>query len=214
MSRDSGFSLVELLVSLAILGLLSLMLLQGVFSGRRVWERLDSRAVRLETVEDAQSALRDRLERAFPLTRYDASAPFADFQGEAKVVRFLAPPPLSARPAALRRYTLGLTTSGDLVLTSASDVALDAARASEQTVLLRNVRSVDFTYWGVAPPDNVERWRPTWRARPTTPQLVRIRLAFQPGDRRVWPELIVRPAANVGSACVVDATTGACRGLG
>jgi hypothetical protein len=32
------------------------------------------------------------------------------------------------------------------------------------------------------------------------------------GDPRVWPELIVHPAATVDSLCVIDAATGDCRG--
>lgn len=210
--RAAGFSLVELLVSLAILGLLSLLLLNGVFSGRRVWERLETRQSALEDVEGAQAAIRTRLERTYPLTRFDASAPYVDFEGEAQTLRFLAPPALADRPAALQRYTLGLTGAGELVLAASSDLALDAGRANARHVLLRNVRAVDFAYWGAAPPDDTPRWRPAWRTQPASPELVRLRIEFQPGDRRRWPELIVRPAANVGSTCVLDPATGRCGG--
>jgi general secretion pathway protein J len=211
---DAGFSLVELLVSVALLGLLSLLMLNGVFSGRRVWERLENRTAAVESVEAAQTTLRARLQRSFPLARYDASAPYVDFEGEADTLSFLAPPALAARPAALRRFTLGVSGTGDLVLVSASDLALDAREASAEEVLLSGVQSVDIAYWGAAPPDGGVRWRSRWVSQPTPPELVRIRVVLAPGDRRFWPELLVRPAADLASNCVLDPVTGLCGSAG
>ena len=201
MSRQDGFTLIEALASLAILGLVSAMLVAGVGGGRRVWERLEQNAATGESVEMAQSVLRDRLERAYPATRYDASAPYVDFEGQAAQAVFLGP----ASPATdspIVRQTLSLSPAGELLLSH------DGSR----TALLAGVRSMELSYFGPWSLDPRPGWRERWESLPEPPRLVRVRLAFQPGDRRVWPELLIRPAADVGAACLLNRATGRCRG--
>jgi prepilin-type N-terminal cleavage/methylation domain-containing protein len=213
--RDRGFTIIELLVSLVILSMLTLMIITGLGSGRRVWERMDQNALALETVEGAQTLLRDRIERTYGATRYDTAAPYADFRGLSNRLNFLAPPPEVARPQALRRYDLSLGAAGDLILSSWSDVAADPDHpAITSVVVLRGVQAMDIAYFGVAPPDNTPRWRPAWIEQPAPPRLVRVRLAFASGDHREWPDMIVKPAADVDIRCILDIATGRCGGRG
>ncbi len=211
--RDSGFTLVELMASLAIMAMISVLLSSGLVTGRRVWARMDRATASGEAVEGAQGALRSLLERPYPITRFDASAPYVDFEGGAGGLAFLGPPADAARPAALRRYQLGLSAAGDLVLSSATSLNPDRhAPYTDQIVLLRGAQGLDLAYFGTAPPDSSERWRDLWRDRPTPPELVRIRVRFPAGDHRQWPDLIIRPLPNVDGQCTLDAATGRCRG--
>jgi len=156
--------------------------------------------------------LRERLERIFPATRYDKIPSYADFDGVADRVMFLSTPRDVGAPSALRRYQLSVASNGDLVLASVSDVAADPTKPDENLVLLHNVQGLDIAYFGVAPPDNRPGWRFTWEQRPAPPQLIRIRLQFAPQDPRVWPELLIKPAAMVDSMCVLMVMTKKCRG--
>ena len=207
---SAGFALVELLASLVIFGMIALMLVQGVSTGRRVWEGVDTAAAAGEAVQTAQLQLRDSLERAYPATRYDYGSPYVDFQGAAAAIKFLAPPSDLQRPAALRRYNLVVTAGGDLVLESVSDVASDFGAARETRVLLRGVEQLDLAYFGPAAPDFMPRWRARWTFQPALPTLVRVRLSLASGDRRQWPDLLIRPQATVDSDCVLY--MGKCRG--
>ena len=119
----AGFALVEAIASLVIMGMVGLMIVQGLGAGRRVWERIDTREAAGETLDSAQTMLRDRVEQIYPATLFERSPPFVDFDGQSQRLAFLANPPQSERPAPLRRYTLGLNTKGQLVLASVSDVA-------------------------------------------------------------------------------------------
>ena len=121
----AGYTLVEMLASLIIVGLISALMLSGLNTGRRVWERADVANFAGETISGAQMLLRERLERAFPATRYDKIPTYADFAGTAEAVNFLSPPRDIHAPQALMRYTLGLASNGDLVLSSLSDLAVD-----------------------------------------------------------------------------------------
>jgi general secretion pathway protein J len=208
MRSDRGISLVETLAALAIVGMTCVMLVSGVSASRRAWERIDQKRGGVETVVSAQNLIRLKLEHAFPQTRYDASAPYADFAGETNGVNFLAPASAADGRQALRRYALKVSPAGDLVLESASDVAAEN-RPPGNDVLLKGINSVSLAYFS---PDAAQGWQPRWQSRDTLPALVRIHVDFASGDTRFWPDLIVRPAATVDTLCVLNTASGRCRG--
>ncbi len=211
-SSSRGFALVEALASLVVVGMIGLMLMAGVTTGRRVWERIDTREARGETLDAAQISLRGRFEQAFPQTLYDEDPPYIEFQGTDRIVTFLANPPEAGRPAPLRHYTLSLDTAGELALASISDPDPPEHAIVTREVLLRGVRQIDMAYFGSAQPDNTRRWRPVWHDNAVLPELIRVRLAFEPGDPRLWPDLIVRPRATIDSACLLNTITHRCKG--
>ena len=208
---SDGFALVEALASLVIVGLIGLMLFEGIGTGARVWERMDARQSGRENVDSAQSTLRDRLEEIYPATLYDKTPPYADFAGQASHIEFISSPPQSARPAPLRRYGVLLNTAGQLILTSVSDVAPRTDTVVNQ-VMLRGVRAIDIAYFGSAQPDFTRQWRPSWDDESLLPDAIRIRLAFEPGDRRVWPDLIIHPQVMIDTSCSVDPISHGCKG--
>lgn len=210
--RQAGFALIEVIASLVILMMISALLISGVRTGQRVWERLDRRTVAGEAVAGAQNLLRERIERAYASTRFDASTPYTEFDGDPDRLRFIAPPPPAQQPQPLRRYSLDLAANGDLVLSSWSDLAADPDRPQIfGMVVLRGVQAMEIGYFGPMTGD-AARWRSRWRAQPAPPRLLRIRLKFRQGDSRFWPELLIHPAADVDVRCQLDAATGRCAG--
>jgi general secretion pathway protein J len=210
--RTAGYALVEMLAALVIVGLTSAMMISGLGASRRVWDHVDRSNTMGDAIAGAQLLLRERIERVFPATRYDKIPSYADFDGLADKVMFLAPPRDVQAPSALRRYQLSVASNGDLVLSSVSDLAPAQNAPGENLVLLHNVQGLDIAYFGVAPPDNRPGWRFAWEQRPAPPRLIRIRVQFAPQDPRVWPELLIKPFATVDTMCVLIINTGKCRG--
>jgi general secretion pathway protein J len=211
MRREAGYTLIEMLASLIIVGLAAAMMVSGIVTGRRVWEHADAATTLGETISGTQLLLREKLERSYPATRYDKIPTYADFFGAENTVTFLAPPRDLHAPQALMRYTLGLAANGDLVLADASDVAVNPT-AQEPLVLLHNVQQLDIGYYGVVPPDKAPAWHDTWQGRPVLPLLMRIHVQFPPDDPRGWPDLLIKPFAMVDTMCVLTVMTGKCRG--
>jgi general secretion pathway protein J len=214
---EQGFTLIELLVSLALLAVTATLLLAALTTARGIEQRAEAAATASESISAAQNVLRDRIEAMVPDTFFSGSTPITDVRGDDRIFSFSATPDASRRPAPQRRYRLALTRAGELSL---FDVDAQASRPNpmapsvagwNRAPLLGNVASLRISYFGAAPPDNQRRWRDIWQDRPGLPELVRVRVGFAPGDRRLWPDLLVRPAANVTSYCIVDSVTGRCR---
>jgi len=210
--RDDGFTLIEALVSLTVLALLSLTLVAGLAAPRAVWSRQDAGLDRAEAVETAQGVLRERLQRAVPITMYDRRPPGPDFEGLASQAVFIAPPSQAQAGDSLRRYRLSLDAQSRLVLESRNRMALDQTAWPDRQVLLAGVQAIDLAYFGSVQPDMTPRWRARWSQQGSSPQLVRIRVFFPPGDRRVWPELLVQPRADIDTECELDRASKRCKG--
>ena len=214
----NGFTLIEMLVSLAVLAMTAALLMTGLAGGQSLWQRAGARAADGETVAAAQMILRDRIEHVVPVTSFDGSAPFADIGGTSQVLSFYGPPADRDRPGDLQRYRLMLSPRGELTLysvdgrTSRIEIKSPAVAGWRAAPLLDGVGTIELAYYGAAPPDNGRRWRARWQERPQPPELVRLRVVFAPGDRRTWPDLIIRPATALNSACTIDPLTGRCRG--
>jgi general secretion pathway protein J len=206
--RDDGFTLVEMLVSLALLGMAAMMMATGFSSGQRIWMSQERRAAAGQSVEAAQSLIRDRIERLHPATLFETGAAYADIDGDADHVDFIALPSDAERPAPMRRYRLSLGDRGQLMLSSPDP----AAGEPRSQPVLGGVREMQISYFGPASDGGSPAWQEDWSRRETPPELVRVRLSFAPGDPRSWPELIIRPAASVDTLCTIMAETGRCRG--
>ena len=210
---EAGFTLVEMLVSLTLLAMAAALMLEGLGSGQRLWAGEAARTARGETIEAAQSLLRTRIEGLRPTTRFDATTAYADVDGAKGQLVFVAAPGDPDQPAAARRYRLALGDRGDLLFGAApAQVDASAAPAYTDQVLMRDVEGLDISYYGPDPSGAAPHWQADWSRRASPPELVRIRLALKDGDRRVWPDLIIHPAATVDTLCTIDPSTGVCRG--
>ena len=214
---ERGFTLVELLVSLSILSLAAGMLLAGLDGAARFVAHGRATDARLDELSAAQALLRDRIERLQPTLRSDSAIAIVDARGVANAFDFVASPPDREQPDALRRYRLGLDSAGNLTLFDASilderaDRGGNALNGWARLVLLRGASGLTITYYGTDARGR-RGWQSLWRDRPQPPDLVAIRVTFPPGDRRRWPDLLIRPRATTNAACRIDATTGRCEG--
>lgn len=211
--HELGFTLVEMLVSLAIVGFASAMLLTGISTTSRALERLGGGAVAIDDVTQAQMLLRTRIERLVMAPPSNQFFVPNDVRGTTSEVRFSAPAPDGEQPIGLRRFWLSVSPLGDLTLYSAHPlddrVANNGTDGWQAARLLNDVEAVSIAYFGNDGEGFPKRWRTNW-SPPRVPDLVRIDVSFRPGDRRSWPALIIRPGAVGSLACATDDSATQC----
>jgi len=196
-----GFTLVELLVGLSLLTLISVLLFGGFRFGLRVWEVGDDRIAEANEIEMAQHLLRRQIGEAQPVVlglQPDAAPTL--FRGDSAGVLFVAPLPAHRGVGGFYLFSLaadGAQKNRQLVLRwrlyRADRLNETDFDPKDRSVLVNGIQSVAIDYFGRPAGDAPARWLERWDGALGLPQLVRLRIAFPPGDGRRWPDLVVAP---------------------
>ncbi len=195
--RHRGFSLLEMLVVLIVLGFLMLGLNQGVRTGLAFWT-VQSRHIGGTAELDTTARVLRMLLAGLPIAPGASVNPGApplalSFAGTADHLAFVGDLPTGL--GTLRRADIALELRGSRLVMAWSPHRHELASTrpvSTETELLHGVARLDLAYWGTAAPDAPASWLAQWDG-PAIPQLIRIRLTFAKGDNRHWPDMIVAP---------------------
>jgi general secretion pathway protein J len=212
---EAGFTLVELLVALALFSLLCTLLFGNVRFGMRAWQYGAAHAEQVDHTLVVQGVLRRIIEEAYPLfVAGDSAHPHVDFNGKLTSLDFLSSAPTAAGAGPRYRFLVTADKVGgkaDLVIASHPEL-VSAEDANMRTVLLADIERVEFSYFGATLSDSAPQWRNEWLQQAAVPQLVRVRTWFPAHDGRTWPDLLVMPRISADVNCVYDALTKRCRG--
>ena len=179
MSRRRGFTLLELLVALAIVGALLTLALGSLRVGLAAWRQGDDRAEAHAHLRSLSELLARSVAAAFPYRQSGAEGgePQIQFKGEAGRVSFvtLAPPFPLAAPVTFTAVTFA-RLEGDrpgLAVREKALPNLDPFEEAEPLFLDPAVTEVEFRY---LPPDG--DWTDTWDGaeKKELPRAVQIRL--------------------------------------
>ena len=192
---DRGFTIIEVLVGLTLLGALVAVLTGALRLGLLGRETVDARAEWLDEVRVTQTFVRQYIEIARPLSWVRNRRTEAAFEGEREAVSFIAAMPGWQNPAGL--YLVRIAREGDKLVmtrrvTSGGTDGFDFSDDAESTILATGVARLNFSYYGVTPPlDDAPRWHDEWQGQASKPLLVRLKLAYGDGGRNPWPVLVV-----------------------
>jgi general secretion pathway protein J len=203
---EAGFTLVEVLVSLALVALLSLLLLQGAWTATRMSRHLAA-AERQASVQAVRDHLRRTLEDAVAGIGAGRSAAFAggpdrlllvtdsertvEAGGQMRVHLGLAPSATGLAPSTTGPGAPGPGVPGlDLVEARGLDRGV-RAEAARPEPLLRGVAGWSLRYYGRRGPTPLATWGETWDVGDRLPFLVSVTVAFPQGDPRAWAPLAV-----------------------
>ncbi|MBL6854207.1 MAG: prepilin-type N-terminal cleavage/methylation domain-containing protein [Alphaproteobacteria bacterium] len=207
-SHEAGFTLVELLVAMTLLGFVSILLFGGLRLGTRVWERTETGFQGDRALHGVEEAIADAVGHAYPrLIHRSATTSEIAFSGSPSSIALTA----QTGDAGVAEVVI-TADQGAGSLTVASRSEISGATAATTTVFA-GVASATFSYFGTTAGDNEPRWHDTWQSQRALPRLVRIVVRMRDG-RQTPLDLTIAPRIQAPMDCVFDVLTDNCQGHG
>jgi len=199
--RDRGFTLLEVLVALTVLGFI----LAGLSTGAQyglLAAGSQGRTVAATGDLDAVDRALTRLVQGMDPGRNRGPPPL---RGSSGSMAFTSALPTAALLPTRSAEVVLLVEGGHLVLRAVSRQSGQRTPSPVSIELLRGVERIEASYWKSGPQPG---WVRTWDGR-GLPALVRVRLIFPASDPRRWPDIVVAPmraSATPGEGLLPRAT--------
>jgi general secretion pathway protein J len=194
-ASESGFTLLETLVVVLLLGLLVVGLGHGVRAGLALWDAQQRRVGETAELDASARILRALLTAVAVDTQNGPGANSeSEFHGDGQHLSLIGDLPTGL--GTTRRADITIAVHNRNLMLSWTphlhEIPLGPPPKPIDTELVANVAALDIAYWGSTTPDQPASWQARWDG-PAPPELVRIRLVFNTGDARRWPDLIAAP---------------------
>jgi general secretion pathway protein J len=196
---QSGFTLLELVIAMTLLGLITVMMASALQLGARALEAGDERAETANRIRVVQGFLRRQLGQARPVQWEQATGESSlVFEGQPQELRFVASPPTQRVWGGLQLVTLEAeqTETGERLILSYRMLGLQREaplepEQGERVLLFERLDQLEFSYLGRRSPDEPVTWHDQWQSTYGFPRLVRLRAKLREGGQADWPELVV-----------------------
>jgi general secretion pathway protein J len=216
--RQRGFTLIELVVAMALLATMMLLLYSGLSFSVRSWDAGDVNGRRTADRRIGENFLRRELSELFPMRWKEPNVVKFAFEGDKEHLRFVSSRPAGIAQGGLSLVSLevqdegGLSRKRNLVMRRAmpdeeqkSFAPLDKA---EPTVMIAGVQGVTFEYFGAENDFTPPQWTDTWKPTQKIPEAIRLRIV---GDDGPLPEMTVRISLGEEAGCLENAFQRNCR---
>ncbi len=201
-SAIGGFTLLEILVGVALLSLIAVAVYSSFRLGGQSWEAGEARARGSADMRLTSEFLHRQLSGAVPLALRERREMRVLFEGDPSQVSFVTE--MRAHLETIGLYDVRLAVEGSapdrrLVVTralhaSGSDEDPDAA---DQSTLLEGIVELKFAYYGALGKDGPRSWQTRWQKAPRLPEQVRLEVTTLADG--AWPPLVIPLFAHAGT---------------
>jgi general secretion pathway protein J len=204
--RERGFTLIELVIAMSLLGLILVSLFSGLRLASRSWDAGAVRAEKSNEMRLVQDFIRRAIAQTHPIIWQEATGqPRLSFDGKPHALAFTALLPARAGIGGIYLMKLELrdTRQGKELLLRRRLYRPDGhvkEDGAETTVLVEGVAVLAFGYYGSENSNDPPRWRSEWQSAMQLPKLVRVSLSTD----KVWPDIVV-PVRNTASSSIGSA---------
>lgn len=207
--RHQGFTLMEVLLAITLLGIIMVLAYQGLRTGAATAASGEEAIERVNRLRLTQEFVRGQISRAQPIPfEQDETIGGVVFEGGPEALRFAGPMPGYLSFGGPYVQTLALVNGDDgvelifehRVLTYGPDAdAPPEEDEREPVTLISGLKDARFSY--LAPPESENgepEWVEEWNLTESLPLLVRLEGEFREGRNLAWPLLAVAPRVDGG----------------
>ncbi|MDB5395021.1 MAG: gspJ [Rhodospirillales bacterium] len=186
---QAGFTLLEMLVALVVLGLLMVGLTEGSRFGFQAWRHQANTIAAHDQFDAVDRALRQLVTQA-ALHESDERGALA-FTGQLPLAVGLATRRADMQLLVDRQHRLILRWTS-----LPHEISLELQQKRIDTVLMPGLDRLDIAYWRETDATTGEPagWAAEWDGV-RQPHLLKLTLVFPDGDSRRWPPIVIAPSA-------------------
>jgi general secretion pathway protein J len=212
--QQRGFTLIEILVAVALMTLIATILVSSLHVGGHTWQRVTRATESTQDVAQAQAFLRQRLSSIYPFDRAtDAVSSKGFLTSDGGTLEFSGFAPESTGSGILRYQIVVDSDSATLEVRSRVDRnGLLDSQSSEwsREALLTHVAGIAVQFWQKTS-DQPGQWVDRWADPQELPHLIRIEVTFPANDPRRWPALYIEARVDTAANCQFDVVSRRCR---
>lgn len=201
MRRSQGFTLLELLIGMTLVGFILSLLFAGLNLGTRSWEAGEQRMATSSRQAVVVDFIRRAIEQTYPLRWRVEEEDRLAFAGEAESLRFVGTVAMHDGASGNHLIALDLAegeTGRDLVmrwqLPDPGAPGFEPIEQAEPKVLIKAVKGMALAYFGAQSETEDPAWHDQWLDQETPPELIRLQLTMENGE--TWPDIVAAPRAR------------------
>jgi general secretion pathway protein J len=198
MRRAQGFTLLELLIGMTLVGFILVLLFAGLNLGTRSWEVGERRMVTSSRQAIVVDFIRRALEQTYPLHWQVDEEDQLAFAGEAESLRFVGAVAMHDGASGNHLISLDLAegeAGRDLVmrwqLPDPRAPGFGPLEDAKPKVLINAIKGMTLAYFGAQTDTEEPAWHDQWLHQKAPPDLIRLQLIMENGE--TWPEIIAAP---------------------
>lgn len=211
--REAGYMLMEMLVSLALVALLSIGLVSSISGGMRIWEISDSRSEALSEEIALESVFRRHLSRAVPVSIVAGRrTTLIYFEGSPHRIRFFTTAEAGVSTKGVYGEEMQLRRVGrktELVI-HRSRVSLGEFETAvpaewDEAIISLGREDKEFTFYATNPRSHLGAWTESWQGQRSLPVLIGIKPVREASEADK-PEIVVAPRISTSSIRLLPET--------
>jgi hypothetical protein len=188
----AGYTLMAVLIAVAILGMIVLGVAQGVRFGLSAWDRQSREIAARDDIGTTDRLIRTLIAQAEPAGEDEQP----HLRGAKGAVLLWTRLSLAAELAGIGMVEAAIGVDGQhrLMLRASPNPSAERLRVAPmiEEILLSDVDHITLSYWLLGQNGRAGAWTETWSSV-DLPALIRIRIVFLPNTRRHWPDIIASP---------------------
>jgi len=204
---QAGFTLLELLIAMTLMGMILVLLFGGLRLGVRSWDASQRQVDTLNSVRSVENFLRREISLTYPYLWKNTPGQRVAFLGERNKLSFVAQLPTRVGGGGLYAISVELEQREKVrrivwrhlpVSTRMQDFTA-LAETPEMVLVaseLQGVEDIWLTYFGQETESAPPRWMDRWENNTRLPLLIRVQVRLSNGA--VWPDFVVAPMLTSG----------------